>query len=102
MLVADAGTEAEAQGTLFADGGVESVVGIGIPVAVHVVGLPSADACRWVVQIAHSEGVLDDGVAEPVMMSSLFIVGVSPLLAERKLVVDGIAQAITPCSFPSF
>ena len=94
VLVADGGAEAEAQGMLLADGGVESVVGIGAPVAVHVVGLPCADACQRVVAVAHGEGVLDDGVAEPVMMRSLFLVGVSPLLAEGELVADGIAQAV--------
>ena len=77
---------------LLADGGIESVVGIGIPVAVHVVGLPRAIARSTVIAVAHGESILDDGVAEPVMMTILFMVGVPPLMAEGELMVNGIAQ----------
>ena len=79
---------------LLADGCIETIVDIGIPVAVHVVGLPSADARGTIVTITHGKGVLNDRVAERIPMTVLFTVGVSPLVTERKPVVNSIVQTV--------
>ena len=94
VQVTDTRTDIEAQRMLLANDGIETVVRAGIPVAVHVVGLPGADACGAVVTITHGKGILDDCIAEHVPMTYLFTVSVSPLVTERELVVNGIAQTV--------